>query len=209
MKRIHLLSVLLVALVSGAWVIKETKSNEDLKFYVSPSGTPAVGMTLNGTTNVLALTNPLPLASGGTNATSASTARTSLGLGPLAVLTAPTFSSVVTISGVANVASTATCAASLSTLYTINSSTAELASLGDCVLYKVVANSGSQAATALINVCRAGSNIFSGTINAYAQASGSGAIALSGNGTSSLIIQYTAVSACGGSTVELVQKWIN
>lgn len=49
-KLLTLLTLLLVASIAGGWIIKETKSNEDVKLYTSPSGTPTLAMTITGST---------------------------------------------------------------------------------------------------------------------------------------------------------------
>lgn len=78
MKRLILLAALLASPAFG-YVIKETKSNENMTLYVSPSGTPTIGLAINGTTgavsapisfsspSITGMTTPLSLSQGGTN----------------------------------------------------------------------------------------------------------------------------------------------
>lgn len=77
-----------LTLQSAAGVAKITNNTQDkdLELYVSPGGVDYKALTIAGNTGVVTLANALPLGSGGTGATNASGARTSLGLGNLAVL---------------------------------------------------------------------------------------------------------------------------
>lgn len=53
MNRIYALcSLLLVALVSSAYVVKETKPDTDFDIYVSPGGTPTKAISIDGTTGI-------------------------------------------------------------------------------------------------------------------------------------------------------------
>lgn len=53
------LSMLLAALVSAAWVVKETKLNEDLSFYVNSGGVQTKALELDGATATLNTTTPM------------------------------------------------------------------------------------------------------------------------------------------------------
>lgn len=53
MRQLKLLALLTIALACGGWVVKETKSNTDMTFYVSPAGTPTAALTINGTSGAV------------------------------------------------------------------------------------------------------------------------------------------------------------
>ena len=53
--RLVFAATILVGLASlvGAWTIKETKTDQDMDFYVSPSGTPTKALSIDGTSGLL------------------------------------------------------------------------------------------------------------------------------------------------------------
>lgn len=56
MKRLHaIFSVLLVALVTGAWVIKESKLDEDMSFYVNDGGVVTKALEIDGATSSVSI----------------------------------------------------------------------------------------------------------------------------------------------------------
>lgn len=70
-------------------VISNPVENGDLVLRINNAGTPNNALSISGTTAVTTLSQPLPVASGGTNATNTATARTNLGLGSIATVNSP------------------------------------------------------------------------------------------------------------------------
>lgn len=61
MNKLRVLAAMVaIALLSGAWVIKESKSNEPMDFYTSPSGTPTKALTISGTTSNVGIGTATP-----------------------------------------------------------------------------------------------------------------------------------------------------
>lgn len=105
MKRLLVVACSLFSTLSLAAdrVIINPDNNGDVKIKVNQGGSPVDALTVTGSTGVVSLSQPLPVASGGTGGVTQSAARTGLGLGTLSTVNSGSITDV-DINGSAGIA---------------------------------------------------------------------------------------------------------